>query len=151
MGKVARSLALLGLTATLLACAGASKQDTGTLLGGLLGGIIGHQVDDGGSAGILLGTLAGAALGRMIGYQMDEADRRKLAETLNEADSGETRRWRNEESGNEYVITPTSAVHDEGGKQCRNFKQEVIIDGRPEVIDATACRSSDEAPWQISA
>ena len=151
MYRTTRLVALLCLSTLLLACAGTSKQDSGTLIGGLIGGLIGHQVDDGGAAGILIGSIAGAALGRMIGQRMDEADRRKLAETLDDTPSGQTRRWHNDETGYDYAVTPTSALHQQGDQQCRSFQQEVIVDGRPEVIDATACRLSEGEPWQVEA
>jgi surface antigen len=127
-------------------CATTDKEDLGTLFGGAVGAWIGHKVDDGGTGGIVIGALAGALAGKMIGRYMDQSDRERLAQTLNEAPSGQEVRWENEDTGNDFRVVPTSDYHARGDKECRTFDQAVVVDGREEVMEGIACRSpgSDE-------
>lgn len=127
-------------------CESTEKRDLGTLIGGAVGAWIGHEVDDGGAGGIVLGALAGAFVGRMIGEYMDQSDRERLQQTIEDTPSGQTVNWTNENTGNDFMVTPTSEHYAEGDKQCRTFDQVVIVDGREEVMQGVACRSpgSDE-------
>lgn len=138
---IASSVAVAFTLVAATGCETANKRDTGTVLGGLLGGIIGHQVDDGGAGGTIIGALVGAAVGRMIGQYMDEADKKRLAETINEAPTGQTVSWHNDESNRDFEVTPTSDVYAKGEQQCRTFDQVVYVDGRREVMEGVACKS----------
>ena len=122
-------------------CETTNKRDTGTVIGGLLGGILGNRVDDGGAGGTLIGALVGAAVGRMIGQYMDEADKKRLAETINETPTGQTVRWHNDDNNRDFEVTPTSDVYAKGEQQCRRFDQVVYVDGNREVMEGVACKS----------
>jgi surface antigen len=148
IGSLHRGAAVLAMLTSLLitGCATTDKETMGTVLGGALGGLIGHQVDDGGAGGIVVGALAGALVGKMIGRYMDQSDRERLAKTLNETPSGQAVEWKNENSGNDFRVIPTSDYHAQGDKECRTFDQVVVVDGREEMMKGVACRSpgSDE-------
>lgn len=130
-------------------CQSTSKKDTGTVIGGLLGGIIGYKVDDGGAGGAIIGALVGGAVGRMIGSYMDEADRQKLAETIDETPSGQTVTWHNDNSGHDFEVTPTTDNFAQGDLECRKFEQVVYVDGRREVMEGTACKEPGTNEWDI--
>ncbi len=142
---IASSIAI-ALTLGITGCETTNKRDFGTAIGGVLGGFLGHKADDGGAGGTIIGALVGAAVGRMIGQYMDEQDRARLAETINTAPSGQTVRWRNDDSQHDFAVTPTSDFYAKGEQQCRSFDQVVYVDGRREVMEGVACKSpgSDE-------
>ncbi len=137
---IASSIAI-AFTLVSTGCETTNKRDSGTVIGGLLGGILGHQVGDGGAGGTIIGALVGAAVGRMIGQYMDEADKKRLAETINEAPSGQTVTWHNADSNRDFAVTPTSDFYAKGDQQCRRFDQVVYVDGKREVMEGVACKS----------
>lgn len=132
-------------------CESMDKQDMGTAIGATVGGLIGYTVDDGGMGGVLLGSAVGGLIGNIIGNKMDASDRQKVAEALNDSPSGETTRWHNKDTGYEYALTPTSDAYPKGDNACRNFDQEVIVDGERKVIQAVACKQSGQGNWEVAA
>ena len=122
-------------------CETAGKKDMGMVIGSVLGGFIGHKVDDGGAGGVIIGALAGGAVGRMIGSYMDERDRQKLTETIDHTPRGQTVSWHNDDSGHDFEVTPTTDYYAQGDRQCRKFDQVVYVDGRREVMEGTACKA----------
>ena len=133
------------------ACESMDKQGMGTAIGGAVGGLLGYTIDDGGMGGVLIGTTLGGLIGNVIGNKMDESDRKKVADALDDSPSGVTTRWHNKDTGYEYALTPTSDTYPEGDNACRNFKQEVIIDGERKVIQAVACKQSAQEDWEVTA
>ncbi len=88
----------------LLATAGCqtTKQDVGTVLGGVLGAAAGSQIGDGGGRviAVIVGAAAGAWIGNQIGRYLDEEDQKKLAEaTQTTAVSGQPISWTNPDTG----------------------------------------------------
>ena len=147
------SVALVAIGSLLLAltgCASSSKQDYGTWLGAIGGGIIGGAIDDGGAGGILIGTVAGGLLGRMIGSYMDASDRKKAAEALESTPTGETASWVNEDTGRHYSVKPTSDIYQAPAGNCREFQQEMFIDGERKVVTGTACKQAGDENWNIT-
>ena len=132
---------ILAVTFVSVGCETTSNKDMGTFIGGILGGIVGSTVDDNDTRGALIGALVGGVVGRMIGDYMDESDKGRLAKTLDEAPQGQTVSWRNERSGNDFEVTPTSDYYAQGDRQCRKFDQVVYVDGRREVMEGIACTS----------
>lgn len=127
-------------------CETTSNKDASTAFGALIGGLLGSQIDDNETRGALIGALVGGVVGRMIGDYMDESDKRKLAETLEETPQGRMVSWRNDQSGNQFEVTPTSNFYAQDDRQCRKFDQVVYVDGRREVMEGIACKEpgSDE-------
>ena len=130
----------LGLTACM------TQQESGTLIGGVLGGVVGSQVGDGTGrdVAIIAGALLGAYIGGEVGRQMDEQDRWRMRNALENNSVHETSRWRNDDTGYEYAVTPTSSYDN-----CREYRTEAIIDGRRETVYGTACRQSD-GTWRAA-
>jgi surface antigen len=128
-----------------------SRQEGGTVVGAVAGGIIGNQFGSG--AGRALATVAGAVVGGLIGSEigrdLDEEDRRYALEAEYRAlEDDEDSRWRNEESGHHgYVKTRRS--YREAGRTCREYDHTVYIDDEPRTMTGTACRQSDGSWRQV--
>lgn len=146
-----RVLAVALVTALFLAaCAQQPTQEqTGAVVGGALGGLLGAQVGGGTgrTAAIIAGTLAGSAIGANIGRTMDEVDRQRMGHALETQPDHRSTRWQNPNTGHEYAVTPVS-TRETGGRPCRTFETEAIIDGERETVTGEACRQAD-GRWAI--
>jgi len=147
---LASVLAAAFVLVTASACENMQKRDWGTAIGGVLGGIAGYKIGGDSSKGAIIGALLGGVVGRMIGQYMDEADRKRLAETIESAPRGQTVAWRNEETGRDFAVTPTSDFYADAGKECRRFDQVVYVDGRREVMEGIACRTPGSDAFDFS-
>ena len=129
-----------------------TQEGLGTLLGAGLGGLFGSQVGSGSgrTAAIIGGVVLGGIVGRTIGRHMDENDRRRTAEVLDSTPTGETVAWRNPDSGNDFKMTPVRDYQSEQGQPCRDFVQEVIVDGERKQVGGSACKESDGGSWTSS-
>jgi surface antigen len=58
--------------------------------------------------------------------------------------------WRNPDKGNSGSIIPTRTFRNRSGAYCREFQQEIVVDGRPQQATNTACRQPDGA-WRTQA
>ena len=142
----------LAVTLLLTSCEG-HKKESGTILGGVTGALIGSQFGKGGGqiAAVALGTLAGAAIGNSIGSSMDEQDKalynRTSLNTLETAPTGTTSTWKNPDNGHWGTFTPTKTVQ-QGGSFCREFTHKINVGGKVERGYGTACRQPDGS-WKI--
>ncbi|HIC28692.1 MAG TPA: glycine zipper 2TM domain-containing protein, partial [Rhodospirillales bacterium] len=102
------------------------KQTGGTLLGAGLGALIGSQIGSGKGqmAAIAVGVLAGAWAGSEVGKSLDKADRayaeRTAQDSLEYAQIGQAKAWRNPDSGNSGTFTPTRTYRTQDGANCRD-------------------------------
>ena len=132
------------------------KENTGTLLGALTGGLIGSQFGGGTGEHIAAG-LAGAAIGGFIGNRigasMDDEDKRRAyaaqMQALENGRSGAAVAWKNPDSGRYGSIVP-GAAYDSNGLHCRPYTHTIYIDGRPQVEKGKACRNPD-GTWTATA
>lgn len=143
-------VALISLIAMpLLSC---TKEDSGTLLGGVGGALVGSAVTNNSTVGVAIGTLAGAYIGRDIGRKMDKADQQKMYQTtqaaLETGVSGNAAQWTNPDTGNSGSVTPQPAFNNADGQYCREYQQTVTIAGKAETAYGTACRQPDGS-WKI--
>ena len=120
-----------------------TKEQTGMVIGGLIGGLGGSQFGggDGRTAAIIIGTMAGAVIGGAIGRSMDETDQLETVRT------GVSSSWQNPDTGNTYVVTPTR-TYDTAEGPCREYTMDATIGGRPEQVYGTACRQPDGS-WRL--
>lgn len=133
---------------------GFSKQQVGTVLGGIGGGIAGNSIGKG--QGKTVATIGGALLGAMagssIGESLDRADMQYLNSStqgaLEGTSTGTVSRWINPDSGNSGTVTPTRTFQNSGGQYCREFSQTIVVGGQKQNAFGTACRQPDGA-WQI--
>jgi surface antigen len=146
-----KSAAAVGLCVLLASgCANyqSQQEQAGMVIGGLLGGVLGAQVGhgDGRTAAIILGTLAGTAIGGSVGQSMAESDKRKLGHTLENVRTNVPSRWKNPDTGIEYVVVPTR-TYDATTGPCRDYTVDAVIAGGREKVSGTACRQADGS-WQ---
>jgi surface antigen len=146
------SSCLAGLCAVLITgCANyqSQQEQSGMVIGGLLGGALGSQVGhgDGRTAAIILGSLAGAAVGGSVGHSMAETDKLKTAQTLETVRTGVPSSWKNPDSGNQYVVVPTR-TYDTPQGPCRDYSIDAVVAGKKDKLFGTACRQSDGS-WQV--
>lgn len=99
------------------------------------------------AAGMLTGSLAGAAPASVAARAMDDSDRRHAASALEASPDGQASVWRNRETGDSFVFTPTRSF-DQRGARCRDFRLEVTVGARLDSIGGSACRQADGA-WRI--
>src|SRR5262249_4312176 len=147
----AAALAMLSLAA----CAGTPetgqgpKENTGTLVGAVAGGLIGSQFGGGTGERIAAG-LAGAALGGLIGKRIgagiDVGDKERAdaaqMQALQGGRSGVAVAWKNPDYGRYGSVVPGPA-YQSNGLQCRPYTHTIYIDGQPQVARGNACRNPD--------
>ena len=73
---------------------------------------------------------------------MDERDFEQVGIALEDVQAGERRAWVNPDTGNRFELEPTNTYQTASGP-CRDYRMEVLIDGRPETLNQTACPQSD--------
>jgi surface antigen len=142
--KIYQAGAIGILALSLGACAyPPTHEQSGAVVGGVLGGLLGTQVGSGRgtSAAIIAGTLAGAAIGGAVGRSMDATDRMQVSRTLEIAPDNRTVAWVNPNTNNQLQATPVRTFQ-ASGQDCREYRVQGEIDGRPETIVGTACRDA---------
>lgn len=87
----------------------------------------------------LVGAFQGAGLGGVAARAMDKADRRQAARALDSVPSGQSTNWRNRETGDSFVLTPTRTV-EQLGTICRDFTVQAVVGGRADTALGSACR-----------
>jgi surface antigen len=125
------------------------------VLGSLGGAALGAGIAAvaGGNAGaIVASAVGGALLGGFVGHKLDDRDKRMAAEAAQRAfESGRTGQavtWNNPDSGNSGSITPTQTYQIAGGQYCRRYTQEITIGGEQHETYGTACRQPDGS-WNV--
>ena len=157
--RLSRCVAIVLLVAfPALSCqtlADTTSKNPKAVLGSLGGAAAGAGIAAiaGGSAGwIVAAGLAGGLLGGAIGHHLDNKDKQMAAQAAANAfehnRTGQTAAWKNPDSGNSGSITPTKTYQAAGGKYCREYRQDVVIDGEKQQAYGTACRASD-GNWEV--
>ena len=150
--KRAMLIAALAVSLGLAACE--TRQDGGTVVGAVAGGLIGNQFNKGGGrvVGTLAGAIVGGIVGNEIGRKLDQRDRELARQAEYDAwESGPAGRpvhWRNPDNGR-YGEIVAEDYYERGGSRCRNFVHRVWIDGRPQSMRGTACRNPDGTWTQV--
>lgn len=140
------------LPALVTACGPGRKQETGTIVGAVAGGLIGSQVGKGSSQvpAAIVGAFLGGVIGNQIGASLDEADRRAAMEAqyraLEYGAPGRPTPWRNPRSGHYGNIVP-GQPYQTSGRHCRDYTHTIYVDGRPQTLRGRACRNPD-GTWQ---
>jgi surface antigen len=150
MKKLLTAFAALFASLSLVGCADMTKQDVGTVTGGVAGGLLGSQF--GGGSGKLLavgaGALAGAFIGGAIGKNMDETDKLKMNQTLESNSVGQPAYWQNQKTGTNYTVVPTRNVTVDGNQYCREYRSTANVAGKNQQVYGTACRQPDGS-WKV--
>ena len=140
---MAKYFLLLIAMISLCSCLPKSTQ-TGMAAGAAAGGLIGQAIGKDTEA-----TLIGAALGGALGYILSEAmvpaDREKLINAYEYNPDHHTSKWINEETGNEFQVTPQlTYVDNKTNLDCREVEIVSIVGGKIEKTLSTACRKEGE-------
>jgi surface antigen len=129
------------------------KETIGAVGGGIGGAVVGAQM--GGGKGQLVaiaaGTLIGVLLGGEVGRQLDSADRAAADNAYQQAQTapiGQNISWNNPDNGNSGAVTPVRDGTSANGEYCREFQQTVNIGGRNEQAYGVACQQPDGS-WRI--
>lgn len=146
-------LLAMGLTACSSDNSMFSKQNVGTVIGGVGGAVAGAQFGKGKGQllGVAAGTMIGGLIGNEIGASLDRADKAYVMQASKQAQSapiGETVTWNNPESGNRGSITPVRDGRDTSGNYCREYQTTIIVGGEAQNAYGTACRQQDGS-WKV--
>jgi outer membrane lipoprotein SlyB len=93
---------------------GSNDPGMGTVIGGLVGGLIANQLGSGN--GRMLATAAGAGGGAMIGYQMDKTHPREIYKIRVQLDSGD---YQTVSQDNDADLSVGNRVHIDNGRVYR--------------------------------
>ncbi|RUM41409.1 MAG: hypothetical protein DSY80_08875 [Desulfocapsa sp.] len=149
MKKMTLVSLLLTLTFLLSSCAGGPNKAGMGAAGGAAGGALMGQAIGHNTEATLIGAVAGGLLGYIIGNEMDKYDREQLNHVYERGVSGQADSWRNPDNGNSYRVTPQPAYSNgSSGQPCRKAEIQSIIDGRQETVYTTACRDRN-GHWQL--
>ncbi len=100
----------------------------------------------GGAPAIAGGVILGGLLGGVIGHYLDDQDKRIAAETtkksLQDSKPGQPMSWVNPDSGNSGTVTPSKSYQTASGEVCRDFQQTIKVDGKTQQAHGTACRDA---------
>jgi surface antigen len=148
MRITASLVAIAMLPALVGACGTGNNEGTGTIVGALAGGVVGHQFGKGSGnvAATVGGAVIGGIIGNQIGHDMDERDRRMAAaaeyRALEYGQTGSATPWNNPATRHRGQIVP-GQYYSEGGRFCRPYTHTIYIDGAPETARGTACREQN--------
>lgn len=125
------------------------------VLGGVIGagGGAGIAALAGASPAWIVGSaLMGGLLGGFIGNQLDERDKRMATQAAQQAfdknPTGTASVWKNPDTGNSGSVTPVKTYQLATGQYCRQYQQTITIGGEPHQTYGTACRQAD-GTWKI--
>lgn len=132
-----------------------TSENPKAVLGSLGGAAVGAGIAalaHGNPAAIVASAVGGALIGGYIGHQMDEKDKliasQTAAKALESNRTGQAATWQNPDNGHSGTITPTKTYQASNGQYCREYRQEVIIGGEKQQAYGTACRQPDGS-WKI--
>jgi surface antigen len=133
----------------------AVRNNPKTTLGGMLGAAGGGLIAAAAGAspagivgGVLIGGLVGGAVGNALDQKDKEMAQRAAQQAFEYSRTGESSAWQNPDSGNSGSITPTRTYQQPSGQYCREYEQDIVVDGNREKTYGTACRNRDGS-WRI--
>jgi len=115
--------------------------------GALIAGLAGAS-----PAWIVGSALMGGLLGGYIGHELDKKDKEMAANAAARAfeknRAGQASVWNNPDSGNRGEIRPTKTYQLADGRYCRRYEQNIWVGGEKQTSSGTACRQADGS-WKI--
>jgi surface antigen len=127
-----------------------NRELLGSLLGAAAGGLAGSQIGDGRGqlAAVAGGTLLGFLIGGTIGRNMDKVDQNCVGQVLEHAGDGQQIAWNNPQTGAQYQVVPTRTVQGSDGRYCREYTATSVVSGRNQQTYGRACRQPDGS-WKL--
>ena len=138
---------MLVSSATLSGCAGASREQTSTIVGSVIGGAAGYQFGKGKGKRVatVLGAIAGGMIGGNIGRTLNQQDQSRISHTLETTPSNQKVAWNNPSTQTNYEFTPVSEKYQGNvngqATQCRDYVMDAWIDGRMQQVNGRACKN----------
>lgn len=125
-----------------------NREAIATVVGGVVGGAIAHQVaDENRAVATIAGAAIGALIGNKVGEKLDEADKGCVGHALELARPGQVVTWANAETGVRYEMSPGSD-RTENGRVCRDFKLTAASGHNKSSKSGVACQSN-AGVWQV--
>ncbi|CAG0967842.1 hypothetical protein MYXO_01127 [Myxococcaceae bacterium] len=116
-------------------------------LGGAGGGALIAGLAGAGAPWIIGAALMGGLLGGYIGHKLDQRDKEMAVSAAHRAfeqnRSGQKSVWRNPDTGNHGEIVPVKTYQLADGRYCRRYEQTIYVGGEKEKSTGTACRGAD--------
>ena len=138
------------------------REQTGAIIGSLLGAALGAAVSKNKAQGAIIGAFAGGALGYGVGRYLDQREQAQLMNASRTAAMGQTGQrynWQavqavqNSDGNADQRMTasgwvvPTSDIYTtENGDRCRNLQQVAQKNGQTYQSSTAACESSG---WEL--
>ena len=110
-------------------------------LTGMLGGCAGPNANE--QTGLIVGAIVGGSIGR----SMDDSDQMRTTLVLQNVRTGVPARWTNPRTRIVYTMVPTK-TYDTPSGLCREYTLDATIGGRPEKVWGTACLQPDGS-WRV--
>ena len=156
--RLSRCVALVLLVALpALGCqslADMTSENPKAVLGSLGGAAVGAGIAalaPGNPAAIVASAVGGALIGGYLGHRLDRKDKELAAQAAARAfesnPTGQAASWKNPDSGNSGSVTPTR-TYQASGQYCREYRQDIVIEGELQEAYGTACRKPD-GTWDI--
>jgi surface antigen len=102
-------------------------------------------------ASAAVAACVGAAPSKPLHADLTESDVTLAASTmqasLEHASHGESRAWRNPETGHSGAVTPQRTYLSEAGFYCRDYQETLTVDGQTATYSGTACRDAGDT-WR---
>ena len=118
---------------------------TGTIVGGVAGGLIGNQFGHGRFRA--MNTIGGAMLGAVIGRSIDQMDESCAYQALEYAQPNTQVVWANPQNNYSYTVTPGPITNQGNGQYCREYQASIMVGGQVQNGYGQACRQPDGS-WQ---
>ena len=139
---------VMASSAVLTGCAGASREQTSSIVGSVIGGAAGYQFGkgDGKKVATVLGAIAGGMIGGNIGRGLDQQDQQRVSQTLETAPRNQKVAWNNPNTQTNYEFTPVTEKYQGNvngqATQCRDYVMDVFIEGRMQQVNGRACKNN---------
>ena len=152
-GRTVGLLLLVCLVTAAAACEHVSSREIGAGMGAIAGGLVGGQFGSGSSrvTTTALGAFAGGVVGAEVGGRLDDAASAPPEEAysregaLEGRSRTETVGWKDPDVGD---VGESASTATEGGRVCRDFRQEIDVRGTRTMSYGRACRGADGV-WKI--
>lgn len=129
---------------------GTCNRDTlGAILGGVVGGVIAHRTASEADRQVatIAGVVIGGIVGHSIGRSMDRRDEQCTGQVLERAGDRKTVSWRNDETGQNYQVTPLR-TYSQDGVYCREYVTRAAVGSQWSESTQNACRNADGS-WSM--
>lgn len=130
-------------------CAGASREQSSSILGSVIGGAAGYQFGKGKGKQLatVLGVIAGGIIGGNVGRGLDQQDQQRVNQTLETAPRNEKVTWNNPDTQTDYEFTPVTEKYQGNvngqATLCRDYVMDVFIEGRVQQVNGRACKDNN--------